>query len=167
MSLLKPSGSCRPSSRLTGTEQQAYLRPSRRPSRTVCSETRKTSKSSFLTDLCVVTPKGRDTLSHAEKIWAAQISEGFGQMACGFNTLRCEGCQMPSDAALLPFARLLNGEKEDIIRRQRTQLSLIAMAVEEAMGRVALKYHKKQPIVGGMSVNNHNFLSHSLPQDDH
>lgn len=31
-----------------------------------------------------------------------------------------------------PFVRLLNGEKEEIILRERTQLSLIATAVEEA-----------------------------------
>ncbi|KAI0684852.1 histidine phosphatase superfamily-domain-containing protein [Cytidiella melzeri] len=33
-----------------------------------------------------------------------------------------------------PFVRLLNGEKEEIILRERTQLSLIATAVEEAKG---------------------------------
>lgn len=33
-----------------------------------------------------------------------------------------------------PFVRLLNGEKEEIILRERQQLSLIATAVEEAKG---------------------------------
>ena len=33
-----------------------------------------------------------------------------------------------------PFVRLLNGEKEEIILRERAQLSLIATAVEEAKG---------------------------------
>ncbi len=33
-----------------------------------------------------------------------------------------------------PFVRLLNGEKEEIILRERSQLSLIATAVEEAKG---------------------------------
>ena len=33
-----------------------------------------------------------------------------------------------------PFVRLLNGEKEEIILRERSQLNLIASAVEEAKG---------------------------------
>ena len=170
-------------------------------------------------------------LSDEETAWAARISNGFGQMVCGFDMLRCEGgkksqvidvngwsfvkgndtyygehqtlhfCNMSSYHHVLvdktaeilaslciqvassperplpaaeatveeptwllkanvtvfrhadrtpkqklkfnfpigerwtqPFVTLLNGEREEIILRERTQLNLIATAVEEAKG---------------------------------
>ncbi|EJF61114.1 histidine phosphatase superfamily-domain-containing protein [Dichomitus squalens] len=151
-------------------------------------------------------------LNDEEKEWAARISDGFGQMVCGFDMLRCDGGRrsqvidvngwsfvkgndtyydrtaeilaslclrvaasperpLPAAEATVeeptwllkanvtvfrhadrtpkqklkfnfpigerwtqPFVTLLNGEREEIILRERAQLSSIATAVEEAKG---------------------------------